>query len=223
MNIEEVGCRPIMIGELYGGGNQAGYSVYGYNADGTPSESGTKLYDDPQVNVISFTSIGKVFGGGFGSGATMVGNPTVNVNEIYGRYYNDDRSIVAEGAETPNHYPIPSHEKGKMGAISEVFGGGNAAKVMGNTNVNIATQEEVYIVKQVSVGSNVSTLYTRSGAGTTADPFVYTTATGTASADVTYYEKKDVIGADIRGDVFGGGNEAEVTGNSTVRISQKQE
>ena len=223
VNIEEVGCRPIMIGELYGGGNQAGYSVYGYNADGTPSESGTKLYDDPQVNVISFTSIGKVFGGGFGSGATMVGNPTVNVNEIYGRYYNDDRSIVAEGAETPNHYPIPSHEKGKMGAISEVFGGGNAAKVMGNTNVNIATQEEVYIVKQVSVGSNVSTLYTRSGAGTTADPFVYTTATGTASADVTYYEKKDVIGADIRGDVFGGGNEAEVTGNSTVRISQKQE
>ena len=224
VNIEEVGCRPIMIGELYGGGNQAGYSVYGYNADGTPSESGTKLYDDPQVNVISFTSIGKVFGGGFGSGATMVGNPTVNVNEIYGRYYNDDRSIVAEGAETPNHYPIPSHEKGKMGAISEVFGGGNAAKVMGNTTVNIATQAEVFVVKEVTANTTLPAgCYTRSGAGTTASPFVYTAVTGTASADVTYYEKKDVIGADIRGDVFGGGNEAEVTGNSTVRISQKQE
>ena len=86
VNVEEVGCKPIMIGELYGGGNQAGYSVYGYNADGTPKESGTKIYEDPQVNVKSFTSIGKVFGGGFGSGATMVGNPTVNVNEVYGRY-----------------------------------------------------------------------------------------------------------------------------------------
>ena len=74
----------------------------------------------------------------------MVGNPTVNVNEVYGRYYDDDRSVVDEGAETPNHYPIPPHAKGKMGAISEVFGGGNAAPVKGNTTVNIATQAEVY-------------------------------------------------------------------------------
>jgi hypothetical protein len=172
---------------------------------------------------MSFTSIGKVFGGGYGSGATMVGNPTVNVNEVYGRYYNDDRSIVGEDAETHNHYPIPSHAKGKMGAIHTVFGGGNAAKVMGNTTVNIATQEEVYIVKQVSVGSDVSSLYTRSGAGTTADPFVYTTATGTASADVTYYEKKDVLGVDIRDNVYGGGNNAEVTGNTNVNIGKRAE
>ncbi len=131
VNIQEVGCRPIKIGELYGGGNQAGYSVYGYNDDDTPKETGTKLYDDPQVNVMSFTSIGKVFGGGFGSGATMVGNPTVNVNEVYGKWYNDNTSVVGEDEETPNHYPIPSHAKGKMGAIHTVFGGGNAAKVMG--------------------------------------------------------------------------------------------
>ena len=224
VNIEEVGCRPIKIGELYGGGNQAGYSVYGYNDNGTPKESGPKLYEDPQVNVMSFTSIGKVFGGGFGSGATMVGNPTVNVNEVYGRYYNDDRSIVGENAETPNHYPIPSHEKGKMGAIHTVFGGGNAAKVMGNTTVNIATQAEVYIVKEVTAGEALPEgCYTRSGAGTTADPFVYTTATGTASADVTYYEKKDVLGVDIRDNIYGGGNNAEVTGSTNVNIGKKKE
>ena len=224
VNIEEVGCRPIKIGELYGGGNLAGYSVNGYNDDGTPKESGPKLYEDPQVNVMSFTSIGKVFGGGFGSGATMVGNPTVNVNEVYGRYYNDDRSIVAEGAETPNHYPIPSHAKGKMGAIHTVFGGGNAAKVMGNTTVNIATQAEVYIVKEVTAGAALPEgCYTRSGAGTTASPFVYTTATGTASADVTYYEKKDVLGVDIRDNVYGGGNNAEVTGNTNVNIGKRAE
>ena len=224
VNIEEVGCRPIKIGELYGGGNLAGYSVNGYNDDGTPKESGPKLYEDPQVNVMSFTSIGKVFGGGFGSGATMVGNPTVNVNEVYGRYYNDDRSIVAEGTETPNHYPIPSHAKGKMGAIHTVFGGGNAAKVMGNTTVNIATQAEVYIVKEVTAGAALPEgCYTRSGAGTTASPFVYTTATGTASADVTYYEKKDVLGVDIRDNVYGGGNNAEVTGNTNVNIGKRAE
>jgi len=224
VNIEEIGCRPIKIGELYGGGNQAGYSVYGYNADGTPKESGTKIYEDPQINVKSFTSIGKVFGGGYGNGATMVGNPTVNVNEVYGKWYDDNLSIVGEDAKTSGNYPIPSHAKGKMGAINEIFGGGNAAKVIGSTTVNIATQEEVYLVKQVAAGATLPAgCYTRSGAGTTASPFVYTEATGNASASVTYYEKKDVLGADIRGNVYGGGNNAEVTGATNVTIGKRSE
>ena len=223
VNIEEIGCRPIKIGELYGGGNQAGYSVYGYNADGTPKESGTKIYEDPQVNVKSFTSIGKVFGGGYGDGATMVGNPTVNVNEVYGRWYNDDTSVVGDNEETPNHYAIPSHAKGKMGAISEIFGGGNAAKVIGSTTVNIATQEEVYLVKQVAAGATLPDgCYTRSGAGTTASPFVYTAASGTAEEHVTYYEKRKVLGVDIKGNVYGGGNNAEVTGNTNVTIGKPE-
>ena len=218
VNIQEVGCRLIKIGELYGGGNQAAYSVYGYNADGTPKTDGDKLYDDPQVNVMSFTSIGKVFGGGYGSGATMVGNPTVNVNEVYGRYYNDDSSIVGENAETPNHYPIPSHEKGKMGAIHTVFGGGNAAKVMGNTTVNIATQAEVYFVKQVTAGAALPEgCYIRNNDGS------YSEATGIASENTTYYEKKEVLGVDIRDNIYGGGNNAEVTGNTEVNIGKKAE
>ena len=227
VNVEEIGCKPVKIGQLYGGGNQAGYSVYGYDSEGKPIVPGetplTPLYDDPQVNVMSFTSIGDIYGGGYGSNATMVGNPTVNVNEVYGRYYNDDESIVGENAETPNHYPIPSHAIGKMGAINNVFGGGNAAKVVGNTNVNIATLEEVYVVKQVDVGDDVTGLYTRSGAGTTASPLVYDDASGTAVDGTTYYEKKDVLGADIRGNVYGGGNNAEVTGNAKVKIGQRED
>ena len=233
VNVEEVGCKPIKIGELYGGGNLAGYSVYGYDSDGKPVESvepgTTPLYNDPQVNVKSFTSIGNIFGGGYGSGATMVGNPTVNVNEVYGRYYNDDRSVVAEDAETPNHYPIPSHAKGKMGAINNVFGGGNAAKVIGNTNVNIGTLAKVsirsFVEKTVTVGTSVEGLYTRSGEGTEESP-TYIAATGTAVEGTKYYEEKDVendvIGADIRGNVYGGGNEAEVTGNTNVNIGKKE-
>ena len=223
VNVEEIGCKPVKIGELYGGGNQAGYSVYGYDSDGKPKESGLKLYNDPQVNVMSFTSIGNIYGGGYGEGALMVGNPTVNVNVAYGKYYDNDLSVVGENAETPNHYPIPSHAKGKMGAISNVFGGGNAAKVIGNTNVNIATLEEVYVVKELTTGAPLTDCYTRSGAGTTDDPFVYTEASGTALDGITYYEKKDVKGVDIRGNVFGGGNQAEVTGNSKVRIGNKKE
>jgi hypothetical protein len=231
VNIEETGCKPVIIGELYGGGNQAAYSVYGYNDDGTPKTEGTAPYDDPKVNVMSFTSIGKVFGGGYGSGATMVGNPTVSVNEVYGKYYNDDKSIVPENAETPNHYPIPSHAKGKMGAISEVFGGGNAAKVIGNTTVNIGTLAKVSVrsfeVKSVTVGKSVEGLYTRSGDGTEESPYIYTAATGNAVAETTYYKEKDVeqdvLGVDIRGNVYGGGNNAAVTGNTNVNIGKRAE
>ena len=98
-----------------------------------------------------------------------------------------------------------------MGAISEIFGGGNAAKVIGSTTVNIATQEEVYLVKQVTAGTTLPAgCYTRSG------------ATGNASADITYYEKKNVEGADIRGNVYGGGNNAEVTGNTNVTIGKPE-
>ena len=231
VNIEEVGCKPIKIGELYGGGNQAGYSVYGYDNDGKPKESGSRLYGDPQVNVKSFTSIGDIYGGGYGNSAIMVGNPTVNINEAYGRWYNDNESVVGEDAKTSGNYPIPSHAKDKIGSINNVFGGGNAAKVIGNTNVNIGTLATVsvrdYVVKDVTVGASVEGLYTRSGAGTVASPYKYTAATGTAVAETTYYEEKDVekdvIGADIRGNVYGGGNNAEVTGDTNVNIGKKSE
>jgi len=216
VNIEEVGCKPIMIGELYGGGNQAGYSVYGYDANGDPIESGNRLYDDPQVNVKSFTSIGTIYGGGYGAGATMVGNPTVNVNVAYGRYYDDNKSVISKDSTTTNNYPIPSHAKGKIGAISNVFGGGNAAKVIGNTNVNIGTLTEVYVVKELTAGDAVTGYYTRIGN-------TYTEATGTAKEGTTYYEKKAVQGADIRHNVYGGGNNAEVTGNTNVSIGHRNE
>jgi len=65
VNIEETGCHPIVIGELYGCGNKAPYAV--------PAGS-TK---QPTINIRSFTSIGKVFGGGLGETAIVTGNPTV--------------------------------------------------------------------------------------------------------------------------------------------------
>ena len=241
VNIEETGCRPVIIGELYGGGNQAGYSTYGYrkttatnpetNVEETqwelvkPGDADaptSALYKDPVVNVKSFTSIGTVYGGGYGERAVMVGNPTVNVSVAKGKYADDDQSIITtENNTTPNGIVIPTHEKTKIGAIDKVFGGGNAAMVIGNTNVNIGTEAYVYEVKNMNVGTPVSGYYTRSGNGTTSNPYVYTEATGNAEEGVTYYEKNPVVGADIRGDVYGGGNNAEVTGNTNVVVGRK--
>jgi hypothetical protein len=52
-------------------------------------------------------------------------------------------------------------------------------------------------------------------------------ATGTAVEGTTYYEEKEVekkvLGVDIRGNVYGGGNNAQVTGNAVVNVGKKVE
>ena len=182
INVEETGCRPINIGELYGGGNQAGYSVYGYNDDGTLIQSGnTPLYDAPVVNAKSFTTIGTIYGGGYGTNAVMVGSPTVNVNVVVG-----DHAVG-----------------GKIGTIGNVFGGGNAAKVIGSTFVNVgtATGEDIEMLS----------LPILDGQG---HPVL------DANSKPTYIKKR-VLGANITGNVYGGGNNAEVTGSTHVTIGKQ--
>ena len=199
VNVEETGCRPVIIGELYGGGNLAAYSIYGYDDDGTPKESGDNPSDDPVVNVRSFTSIGAVYGGGYGTGAKMIASPTVNINESLGTpdnyptsgdYYNENgfagRTITLDAGKPTEHtVTLPAHTKGKIGAIGDVFGGGNAAEVKGNTTVNVGTLSENTFV---SVADDDS--------------------------------KSTVVGVDIRGNVYGGGNNAKVWGNTHVNIGK---
>ena len=178
VNIEETGCKPITIGELYGCGNAAAYT--------TPAGK-----DDPTINIRSFTSIGRVFGGGLGATAVVTGNPTVNINEVLGKNatmtssYAGSNITLSDGSTVT----LPAHTSGEIGAIGTVFGGGNAAKVVGNTNVKIGTETTV-----VFASPETETLENRT---------------------------KTVVGVDIRDNVFGGGNAAEVTGNTNVEIGQK--
>ena len=247
VNISEVGCKPIIIGELYGGGNLAGYSVKGYDSNKQPKETGDDLYDHPQVNVKSFTSIGTVYGGGYGASAVMVGSPTVNINEVVGspETYPTDGDFEETGEEpnkisrykgkeltidedTQNEHTVtlPAHEKGKIGVINNVFGGGNAAEVKGDTHVNIGTSDVVYeVAKPAPTSENFAsgTYYVLDGEGTPSKPYKYISAGSTFNADATYYVEKTVVGVDIRGNVYGGGNNAEVTGNTNVTIGKRTE
>lgn len=142
VNIEETGCKPIIIGQLYGGGNKAPYEApMGTNGERRPG---------PTVNVKSFTSIGEVYGGGLGVEATITGDTYVNINEAIittdeehsTKAYTGQTIEYSDGTEVT--LPIrPASQDGSMGVIGAVYGGGNAAKVIGNTNVNIATLETV--------------------------------------------------------------------------------
>ena len=196
VNIEETGCKPLIIGELYGGGNLAPYEA-------------PEGKNGPTLNVRSFTSIGDVFGGGYGENAVVKGDIYVNINVTEGKfidyvgeeakYDEDDYPYDANGYKgktlsIDGHQVIlPNHAKGKIGAINYVYGGGNEAKVIGNTNVNVGTTAKE---KFASLTDNQET------------------------TDVDESEKA-VVGADIRGNVYGGGNNAEVTGDTNVTIGKK--
>ena len=241
VNIEETGCHPIIIGQLFGGGNQAGYSVKGYKEvaekwvprEATDDlEAGmAKAYSDPVVNVKSFTSIGEVYGGGYGASAYIVGNPHVNIDEYVGRRADEDVTantgkwihyVVGKNQDNTDKIATiwqPARAAGAIGTIGNVFGGGNEADVKGDTYVNIGTAS--YVTETVAAGTNVDGYYTRSGEGTTASPYVYTEIVSDTPAALgeTYYKK--VIGVNITGNVYGGGNAANVTGDTNVVIGKE--
>ena len=237
INIEETGCKPVVIGQLYGGGNQAPYTA-------PTGEHG------PTLNVKSFTSIGEVFGGGYGETAVVTGDPYININVGDGYFTKDSfdgktkefsfseykRNKDGEGEasfvhdeegkriEELKHVSVllPGHEANKIGAINNVYGGGNAAQVIGNTHVNIGIESYEEVVSVIERKTNVKGLYTRSGSE---GNYTYTEVTGSgdvvlAESGTTYYML--VKGVDIRGNVYGGGNAADVTGDTNVVIGKEQ-
>jgi hypothetical protein len=98
---------------------------------------------------------------------------------------------------------VPPHASGAIGAINNVFGGGNAAAVKGSTTVKIGTRDE-WTVTAPKKDTNGKTLYEEDGV-----------------TPQTEVKEKDVVGANIVGNVYGGGNNAEVTGNTNVQIGKK--
>lgn len=245
VNIEETGCKPIIIGQLYGGGNQAPYTA----PDGKPG---------PTVNVRSFTSIGDIYGGGYGAPAKVVADTYVNINVGDGRYkngftYKDGKTVndyIGEKQITFKEYErkynsttgkwdfvydengtrklvspdpsititLPSKSlPSKIGAIQNVYGGGNAAEVDGDTYVNIGTNIDdapQYTIIDVKTGESVEDFFTKGEDGK------YNKASGTAVEGTNYYMEYKPTGVDIRGNVYGGGNNAEVTGDTHVTIGK---
>ena len=222
VNIEETGCKPVIIGQLYGGGNQAPYTAP-FVKDDEGNDTEVRQHG-PTLNIRSFTSIGEVYGGGYGEGAVVTGDTYVNINEVVGDKSSQDefmKETVADVTDPATQttgtdkvskntgvtktfkdgdgddantisVDIPLHKQGDIGSIGVVFGGGNAAQVVGNTHVNIGTASSVDYVTKASGESDARTGITP-------------------------------VGADIRGNVYGGGNNAEVTGDTHVVIGEKYE
>ena len=214
VNIEETGeCDvPIVIGELYAGGNFADYSIYGYDDSGNAIQKEEDKatgapYDNPKLNVRAFTSIGAIYGGGYS--ALMVGSPTIDINVVKGSHADDETLHNGTGntfpagetegvtSESTLSLRYPAHTKGEIGAIGNVYGGGNLANVIGNTAINIGTATSVgFVTEPIHLRPNSST------------PLQQTNG----------FYVVDVQGANITENVYGGGNDADIVGNTTITI-----
>lgn len=122
----------------------------------------------PEVNIIKGTVNQDVFGGGLGAGAVVTGSPKVTIGA--------KRESVA--------YPC------RVGG--DVFGGGNAAAINGNTYVEVTNRAVVN--RNVFGGGN-------------------------AAAVSTNTEVKLTGAAMVHGNVYGGGNMGEVLGNTKVIVN----
>ena len=231
VNAYEDGCLPLIIGELYGGGYNAPYSIWGCNDDdknnvwepntpsGTPHVAADA--DAIQVNVFSCTSIGKVFGGGYGSGAKVVGNTHVWINTMKG--FIDDPDNPGERKENV------------LGKIGQVFGGGNNGLVKGNTIIDIGTatvkkyNKDEY-AEDIGVNITSGADYLHPDNGTLNNSITAGIYGGGDTADVDGNATLNIGTADqnlgiiIGGDIYGGGygESTHVTGNVTVNIGKKE-
>ena len=220
LNIEETGCDPVTIDNLYLGGNLAPYSVYGYkDVSGVPTArtsmsdgealnppaspySESQLYRSPEMNVISCTHIMNVYGGGYGSTADLYGSPTVNINMIKGNQAGLTATLPESYGDIPNITGSDAAVDGfisrtindDIGTIGNVFGGGEEADVHGNATVNIGTAATVTMTSVAD------------------DP---------ATDDVNEHEPA-VLGAHVTGSVYGGGKDAVISGDTKVLLSAQE-
>ena len=225
VNVEQTGCLPIEIGTLYLGGNNAPYSVYGYDQNDHIIESGKRIYNEPVLNLKSFASIDTVFGGGKGAKAILAGNPTINVNVATGWV---DGQYRGTGDSDSNHgYHGTPQILPNDGVIGQIFGGGNAAKVIGSTTINIGTQDSVSIESLEFLRNK---LIAKNGPDTLGNIVrvelldhnskVKYTGVGGGNPTITRAVKQKVNGATVTGNVYGGGNEADVTGGTNIVVGR---
>lgn len=151
------------IREVFGGSNTLGYIRSQAKVDVADVP-----YDDPVIDLVAFTRIGRIFGGGYGETAAVHGDTHVYVNPIKGAFAGkttsplyvldgaDNRVLLSEAATLPygltkdgigtvdqnHHLTDPgSDEEVAVTVTGDVFGGGNRAIVSGDAKVVIGSEE----------------------------------------------------------------------------------
>lgn len=240
LDVDETGCTPVIIKELFGGGNLAPYSIYGYRLNNVTGKyepltskddfdaltaeqkleqkfKDGKPYDDPVVNVYSCTAIGTVYGGGYGESAKVYGNPIVNVDMVNGAFAGHTLN------STTYDKPVMVIKDGTIqtvsgitipnapGIIGNIFGGGKLANVYGNTTVNVC-------VKDADDPDIVDLKNHNDGTDATTSALISPFQGDVMTKIMSFSNADRTANDEPKGNVYGGGKMANVYGNTKVHI-----
>lgn len=143
--IDEEGDCPLYVTNVYGGSNLANY---------TPTASGSDRIT-PVVNVVhaKYGISGNVYGGSRGlEGASDENVTVVQAHPLVNIGYNNDMDIYLP-SDYPNFISTILQNKPRAIVAGDVYGGGDAATVVGNTKIMLRNRAKV--VGNVYGGGNL--------------------------------------------------------------------
>ena len=196
VNIKESGCKPIVIDELYAGGYEAGYSIYGYATGGTPRTK--EMFETAYHAAIDTIS-------------------TPQSSEKYDSIKND--ALIKAGL-----YGFPKADP-RINIISatkigSVFGGGYQAITIGSPTINV-NMESGQVMAKYAFGDSakinndlgrhtLTTTYTENNMSKSRnDEYVVIDSLPNGNA---------LLGIGTIDTIYGGGNLASVVGDTHVEI-----
>ena len=202
----------LRLDRVYGGGNIAVYQPTNPSAI------------SPNVNIIRDTITTDIFGGGLGDGTDHPGSPVDNkdAGKLTGAVYANPRVVIGgDGGTAARTYGDT------VRVLGNVYGGGSAAPVSGNTEVLVQSSSTARWQLQNSSSAkhpdNV-TILGKKVDGKVQGGFVFGGGLG-ATATVTGNTKVTVTGdrTTVEGNVYGGGNAGAVNGSTDVHIGDEPE
>jgi hypothetical protein len=151
----------------------------------------------------------------------MAGDPSIHVNITQGWISGEYQGLGY------------TQYKGKPqlvddGRIDTIYGGGDQAKVIGSTHIYIADSTKVTLESLKGLKQKINAILPPNepkltmGSITiefgTNDNTIKYSGTGTGAVSISQPIEQPVKGATINGNVYGGGNQADVTGSTYIQI-----
>ena len=153
-------------------------------------------------------------------GSTKVNGYYTREGDVYTRIDNVDDVFAEESVTYYQLITTGNRVNDEIGTIGNVFGGSFESAVNGKTTVNIGTESTIRIMHRAGAddpnGNPVGTILDSEGHS------IYDNEGNIRSGVVIATEEKTVLGANITGNVYGGGNNGAVTGNTQVNICAKE-
>lgn len=219
------------VGNVYGGGNLATYT-----APTTSSYTGNY----PEVNILNGTVSLNVFGGGLGESAVVTGNPVVNINggTVLGSTFGGGSQAPVIGDPTVNALKgtaatiyggglgstaivtgdptvVVNQTSGQTLTVTTAYGGGDAAGVTGNTDVQLKAGTLTSAFGGGNVADVTGTTHVTLEGATIANIYG-----GGNQADVTSTATVTVTSGTATAGVYGGCNSSgNVGGTITVALN----